>query len=155
MSYVARWIPSRWQQPVLTKTGRKDRSLAWVVQAGDDSTDTAIRFVSSNGIGVRLSKRVAASEKIEAGKAVMDALASERVISKRESMVASQASSNGSASWVLRAMSRARELRLHYRDLTVGRLVVWFGDFLLLFIGGWLAISIFESLINIIQKLVP
>ena len=30
VSYFARWVPSRWQQPVLTKRARKDRSLAWV-----------------------------------------------------------------------------------------------------------------------------
>jgi len=44
VNYFTRWIPSRWQQPVLTKTARKDRSLAWVVQADENSTEAAIRF---------------------------------------------------------------------------------------------------------------
>ena len=151
VSYFTRWVPSRWQQPVLTKRTRKDRSLAWVVQAGDDSTDAAIRFASSNGIGVGLSKRVAAAEKIEAGAGVMESLVSERVVSQRASKVISQASSNEGAAWILRAKSRARELWLHYRDLTGVRLIIWLGDFLLMFLGGWLGVAIFQSLITIIQ----
>ena len=151
VSYFTRWIPSRWQQPVLTKSARKDRSLAWVVQAGDNSTEAAIRFSSSNGIGVGLSKRVAAAEKIEAGAGVMESLTNERVVSQGASKVVSTAASNGSAAWILRARSRARELSLHYRDLTGVRLFIWLGDFLLMFIGGWLAVSIIQSLIAIIQ----
>ena len=151
VSYFARWVPSRWQQPVLTKRARKDRSLAWVVQAGDDSTDAAIRFASSNGIGVGLSKRVAAAEKIEAGAGVMESLTNERVVSQRASKVVAKASSNEGAAWILRAKSRARELWLHYRDLTGVRLIIWLGDFLLMFLGGWLGVAIFQSLITIIQ----
>ena len=153
VNYFTRWIPSRWQQPVLTKTARKDRSLAWVVQADENSTEAAIRFVSSNDIGVGMSKRFAAAEKIEAGGGVMESLTNERVISNKMSKVVSKATSNGSAAWILRARSRARELSLHYRDLTGVRLFIWLGDFLLMFIGGWLAVSIFQSLISIIQGL--
>ena len=151
VSYFTRWIPSRWQQPVLTKRARKDRSLAWVVQAGDNSADAAIRFASSNGIGVGLSKRVAAAEKIEAGAGVMESLTNERVVSQRASKVVAKASSNEGAAWILRAKSRARELWLHYRDLTGVRLIIWLGDFLLMFLGGWLGVAIFQSLITIIQ----
>ena len=81
VSYFIRWIPNRWQQPVLTKSARKDRSFAWVVRASDDSTDAAIRFVSSNGIGVKTKKRNAAAKKIESGTEVLDVLTTERVIS--------------------------------------------------------------------------
>ena len=151
VNYFTRWIPSRWQQPVLTKRARKDRSLAWVVQAGDNSTEAAIRFASSNGIGVGLSKRVAAAEKIEAGAGVMESLTNERVVSQRASKVVAKASSNEGAAWILRAKSRACEARQHYRDLTGVRLFIWLSDFLLLFLGGWLGISIFQSLIAIIQ----
>ena len=151
VNYFTRWIPSRWQQPVLTKRARKDRSLAWVVQAGDNSADAAIRFASSNGIGVGLSKRVAAAEKIEAGAGVMESLTNERVVSQRASKVVAKASSNEGAAWILRAKSRACEARQHYRDLTGVRLFIWLGDFLLLFLGGWLGISIFQSLLVIIQ----
>ena len=151
VNYFTRWIPSRWQQPVLTKRARKDRSLAWVVQAGDNSTEAAIRFASSNGIGVGLSKRVAAAEKIEAGAGVMESLTNERVVSQRASKVVAKASSNEGAAWILRAKSRACEARQHYRDLTGVRLFIWLGDFLLLFLGGWLGISIFQSLLVIIQ----
>jgi len=151
VNYFTRWIPSRWQQPVLTKTARKDRSLAWVVQADENSTEAAIRFVSSNDIGVGMSKRFAAAEKIEAGAGVVESLTNERVVSLRASKVVSKASSNEGAAWILRAKSRAREVRLNYRNLTGIRLFIWLSDFLLLFLGGWLGISIFQSLIAIIQ----
>ena len=151
VNYFNRWIASHWQQPMLTKSARKDRSLAWVVQAGDNSTEAAIRFASSNGIGVGLSKRVAAAEKIEAGAGVVESLTNERVVSQRASKVVSKASSNEGAAWILRAKSRAREVRLNYRNLTGIRLFIWLSDFLLLFLGGWLGISIFQSLIAIIQ----
>lgn len=151
--YFTRWIPSRWQQPVLTKSARKDRSLAWVVQSSDDSKEAAVRFVSNSGIGVSRSKRRAAAEKIEAGADVMEALTSERVVSNRESKVVAEAASNESAGWILRKRSHAKELSSHYRGLTGIRLFIWLGDFFLMFIGGLLAIAVFQSLITIIRGL--
>ena len=151
--YLIRLVPSLWQQPAQTKQTRKDRSLAWVVQAGDDLKEAAIRFVSSNGIGVRESKRVAAAKKIEAGAGIMESLTSERVVSQKASMVVSKASSNESAGWILRNMSSARELRLFYRGMTGIRLFIWIGDFVLMFLVSWSAIAIFQSLIGIIRGL--
>ena len=153
VSYFIRWIPNRWQQPVLTKSARKDRSFAWVVRASDDSTDAAIRFVSSNGIGVKTKKRIAAAKKIESGIEVLDALTTERVISKRASDVVSKASSSESASWLLRRMSGVKELKRHYRNLAGVRLLIWVGDFILMVVAGLTAISIFQCLITIIQGL--
>ena len=153
VSYFIRWIPNRWQQPVLTKSARKDRSFAWVVRANDDSIDAAIRFVSSNGIGVKTKKRIAAAKKIESGTEVLDALTTERVISKRASDVVSKASSSESASWLLRRMSGVKELKRHYRNLAGVRLLIWVGDFILMVVAGLTAISIFQCLITIIQGL--
>ena len=153
VSYFIRWIPNRWQQPVLTKSARKDRSFAWVVRASDDSTDAAIRFVSSNGIGVKTKKRIAAAKKIESGTEVLDALTTERVISKRASDVVSKASSSESASWLLRRMSGVKELKRHYRNLAGVRLLIWVGDFILMLVAGLTAVSIFQCLITIIQGL--
>ena len=154
VSFVNRWIPASWQQPMLGKSSRKIRALAWVVQAGDGLTEAAIRFVSSNGIGVRASKRVAAAGKIETGGGVMETLTSERVVSEQASTVVAKASSGESAGWILRSMSRAGELKSRYRGLTWVRWCIWLGDFLLVFIGGWLAISIFQSSVDIIGGLV-
>ena len=153
VSYFVRWIPNRWQQPVLTKRARKDRSFAWVVRANDDSTDAAIRFVSSSDIGVKIKKRIAAAKKIESGTEALDALTTERVISKRASEVVSKASSSESANWLLRRMSDVKELNSHYRNLAGIRLLIWLGDFFLMVVAGLAAVSIFQSLLSIIREL--
>ena len=154
ISYFTRWIPNRWQQPVLTKNARKDRSLAWVVQSSDLASDVAVRFVSGNEIGVAKKRRLAAAEKLESGADVMETLTSERVVSRRVSRVAEAASSKESAGWILRKASEARELRSHGRSLTGINCFIWMGNFLLLFLGGWFAISIVQSLLSVIRGVV-
>jgi hypothetical protein len=152
-SYFTRWVPGRWQQPAFTAAAEKDLSLSWVAQASDDSSDVAMQYVSNSCKGAQESNRVAAAAKIKSGGEVWETLASEQLISGRASEVVSASSGGQSAAWLLRAMACEKSVNSDQRSYTRVRCLVWFGEFLLMFVGGWLAIAIFQCLITIIRGL--
>ena len=152
-NYFTRWIPSRWQQPVLTKRAQQDLSVAWVVQTSGDLPETAKQFIHRNGVDAEELNRISDAGKAGPGGGILQAFASKRVISKRASTAASAASSNESAAWILRKMSQQSQQNRRQRSLAGLRTVIWIGNFFLLFLAGWTAIAIFQSLIFIIRGL--
>ena len=152
-TYITRWIPSRWNQPVLTKQVEKELSLAWVVQTNNDLPKPAMQFLSGNGIATEELGRVAATEKSNASSEVLQALTTKRVMTQRASTVVSTASSSESTAWILRAMSKEDQTNRRRRGLASLRIVVWIGEFFVMFISAWAAYAIFQSLILIIEGL--
>ena len=151
-NYFSRWIPNRWQQPMLTKRRQKDSSVAWLVQASDNLPDTAIQFVSDKGIDTDILHRLAA-DKAEPNAGFLKALEKKQVISKRVSSITSTASSRESAAWILRKMSKENHSSRRRRGLASLRTLVWLGNFFVMFVSGWTAFAIFQSLLSIIQGL--
>ena len=152
-SYFTRWIPSRWQQPVVTKRVQRELSLAWVVQTTDAMPQAAKQFINENGVGDAELERLAANEKTESSNGVFEALMRTRVFPSRSKQVVSTASSRESAAWILRKMSSQNQFKRRQRGLTGVRVLMWLGDFCLMALAAWSAIAIFQSLLTIIWRL--
>ena len=152
-SYFTRWIPNRWQQPVLTKRAEKDLSAAWILQSSDDLPDTAKRKIVDSGADAEEIVRSKAANRVAPSDAFLTTLTNRKIISKRDAKIASKASSRESAAWMLRKMSQASQS--NRRELAVSgvRMLIWFGEFFALFLTGWTAYAIFQSLINIVRGL--
>lgn len=151
-SYFSRWIPSRWKQPVLSRNAKKDRKLAWMVRTSNDTNEAASRIGRPRKVGVK--EEQSAGKKNKAGAKAKVAFESERAVSQKVSDVVWTAASPESASWILQQMSRARESKRHVRSLAGFGLLIWVGDFVLMSLAALVGISVFQSLINIINRLI-
>ena len=150
-NYFTRWIPGRWQQPVVTAKAQKDLGLAWVAQTSDDSNDAAIRLLSNRDFGARRSKRQAVVQKIETGTPVWEAIANGGIITNRVSKVVSTASTAQSANWILRQIGHKNRSKSRRYSLTKIRLLVWLLRTILILFVTWTAISFFQCLIVLIK----
>ncbi|MDB2685791.1 hypothetical protein N9Y42_01095, partial [Mariniblastus sp.] len=153
INYFMRWIPSRWQQPVLSKRAQQELSVAWVVQTSDDLPDAARQFITNNGIGDEELDQITAAAKTDSSSGVFEALASRNFFSKSVSWVASNAASRESAAWMLRKMSRQNQTNRRRYGMASLRTIIWIGDLFLMMIAGWAGIAIFQSLLLIIRGL--
>ena len=152
-SLYTRWIPSRWQQPVLSKRAKQEFSTAWVVQTSDALPETAKQFVNVNGVGTEELETLTAAEKTEAKTGIMQALAKNRSVTMRTAMVASRASSQESAAWILRKMSHVNQVERRRRGLDGLGILLWIGNLFVLAIAAWGSIAIFQCLFYIITGL--
>ena len=151
--YFTRWIPSRWQQPVVTKRVQNELSLAWVVQTSDDLPQAAKQFINKSGVSDEKLERLKAVEKSGESDGVFEALANTRGFPKRSQQVVSTASSRESAAWILRRTSKENQFNRRQRGLAGVRVLVWIADFCLMAMAAWAAIAIFQSLLTIIRGL--
>ena len=153
-SFFTRWIPNRWQQPVLTKRVQKDLSLAWVVQTNDNLPATAMRFINDNGVSSEELTRLSAKEKKWSNSGVVEAIAKKRILARKSAAVASTASSPESAAWMMRQVSKASNANRRERGLSFFRVFVWIINLGLMALAAWAAVAIFFSLLTVIRGVV-
>ena len=152
-NYFTRWIPNRWQQPMLSKRGERELSLAWVVQSSDGLSQNARQFVKDNGASIKEVGQASDSQQDKSGDEVLAVLAAKRLLSRRAAAITSEASSRESAAWILRKLSQQRHFNRRQRGLTGLRVFYWIANFCLMAMGAWTAVAIFQSLLSIIRGL--
>lgn len=152
--YLRRWNPVAWRKKVIPKSALRRQTLAIVAQDSEASKTGITRFASSTPIQRFFPKLAKASTQEGAEKASWESLAAQGVITKREASTLGSTRSGETQAWLLRWSANALGDRKKSRSNWGFNLMIWLGNILLAVIVFVMCITIFSTLLVILESLV-